>query len=147
MDFLNNPQVQERMMNEYTAMNLSGLVTKGIVNAKTTGEELASRLYAAHHGGVGGAAKLFLEGKDTADKYLTNASVGKSAEKMKTAFAGSASSRPSSDTIASGSVAMADGRMSMVTPQPVVFNAPTTNVQQGNMGGGGSMTIIINCFI
>lgn len=56
------------------------------------------------------------------------------------ALAGSAT-RPASSAISGGSIAMADSRMAMARPQPVVFNAPTTNVQQGNMSGGGSMPI------
>jgi hypothetical protein len=43
---------------------------------------VAGALYAAHHGGVGGANKYYLKGVDTSDRFLTGESVGKSARLM-----------------------------------------------------------------
>jgi len=105
-DFLNNLQVQEDLMKKYTKMNMIGLDKAGVMKGvEGDGAAISSRLYAAHHGGVGGAKALFLEGKDTKDTYLSNASVGKSATNMASLYSGG--SAPSGAGISSGSVAIA----------------------------------------
>jgi hypothetical protein len=132
-DFLNNLQVQEDLMKKYTKMNMVGLDKAGVMKGvEGDGAAISSRLYAAHHGGVGGAKALFLEGKDTKDIYLPNASVGKSATNMASLY--SSGSAPSGAEISSGSVAIAANQ-----------NLPNNGTTQINdnkvinqMAGGGS---------
>jgi len=73
-------------MNDYTNMNLKGLQKSGVITGEDSGSAVASKLYAAHHGGVGGANEFFLKNKDTTDFAFANASVGKSASLMATAY-------------------------------------------------------------
>jgi hypothetical protein len=67
-------------------MNLKGLQKSGVITGEDSGSAVASKLYAAHHGGVGGANEFFLKNKDTTDFAFANASVGKSASLMATAY-------------------------------------------------------------
>ena len=78
--------IQENLMNAYTDMNLKGLQKSGVLTGEDSGSAVAAKLYAAHHGGVGGASKFFKENKDTADFAFAGASVGKSAALMATAY-------------------------------------------------------------
>jgi len=78
--------IQENLMNAYTDMNLKGLQKSGVLTGEDSGSSIAAKLYAAHHGGVGGASKFFKENKDTADFAFAGASVGKSAALMATAY-------------------------------------------------------------
>jgi hypothetical protein len=78
--------VQENLMNAYTDMNLKGLQKSGVLTGEDSGSSIAAKLYAAHHGGVGGASKFFKENKDTADFAFAGASVGKSAALMAKAY-------------------------------------------------------------
>jgi hypothetical protein len=78
--------IQENLMNAYTDMNLKGLQKSGVLTGEDSGSSIAAKLYAAHHGGVGGASKFFTEKKDTADFAFAGASVGKSAALMATAY-------------------------------------------------------------
>jgi len=85
-DFKKASDVQENLMNAYTDMNLKGLQKSGVLTGEDSGSSIAAKLYAAHHGGVGGASKFFKENKDTADFAFAGASVGKSAALMATAY-------------------------------------------------------------
>jgi hypothetical protein len=85
-DFKKATDVQENLMNAYTDMNLKGLQKSGVLTGEDSGSSIAAKLYAAHHGGVGGASKFFKENKDTADFAFAGASVGKSASLMATAY-------------------------------------------------------------
>ena len=85
-DFKKASDIQEKLMNAYTDMNLKGLQKSGVITGEDSGSAVASKLYAAHHGGVGGANQFFLKNKDTADFAFANASVGKSASLMATAY-------------------------------------------------------------
>lgn len=87
-DFLNNSSIQDRIAKDYTMSHLSQLKRKGIITDDMSGDEISARLYAAHHGGVGGAENLFVKGVDTRDNYFNNASVKTSADKMRLAYAG-----------------------------------------------------------
>jgi hypothetical protein len=78
--------IQENLMNAYTDMNLKGLQKRGVLTGEDSGSSIAAKLYAAHHGGVGGASKFFKENKDTTDFAFAGASVGKSAALMATAY-------------------------------------------------------------
>lgn len=111
-DFLNSSSIQDRIAKDFTMSNLSQLKRKGIITDGMSGEEISARLYAAHHGGIGGAENLFLRGVDTRDKYLENASVKTSADKMRLSYAGGApSASPSAaaqtPTIPGGQIASA----------------------------------------
>jgi hypothetical protein len=137
-DFLNNLQVQEALMQKYTQMNMVGLDKAGVMKGvEGDGAAVASRLYAAHHGGVGGAKALFLQGKDTNDKYLTGASVGKSASNMASLY--SSGSAPSGATINEASVAIASPQQSTSTPSTTT---PTVNIDNSKtqMSSGSSGT-------
>ena len=137
-DFLNNLQIQEDLMQKYTRMNMVGLDKAGVLKGvEGDGAAIASRLYAAHHGGVGGAKALFLEGKDTKDKYLPGASVGKSATNMASLY--SSGSAPSGATINEASVAIASPQQPTSTPST---STPIVNVDNSRtqMASGSSGT-------
>ena len=85
-DFKKASDIQEQLMNAYTDMNLKGLQKSGVITGEDSGSAVASKLYAAHHGGVGGANQFFLKNKDTSDFAFAGASVGKSAALMATAY-------------------------------------------------------------
>jgi hypothetical protein len=85
-DFKKASDIQENLMGAYTDMNLKGLQKSGVITGEDAGSAIASKLYAAHHGGVGGASKFFKENKDTKDFAFSSASVGKSAALMATAY-------------------------------------------------------------
>lgn len=136
-DFLNNLQIQEDLMQKYTRMNMVGLDKAGVLKGvEGDGAAIASRLYAAHHGGVGGAKALFLEGKDTKDKYLPGASVGKSSSNMASLY--SSGSAPSGATINEASVAIASPQQSTSTPStstPIV-NVDNSRTQMASAPSG-----------
>ena len=136
-DFLNNLQIQEDLMKKYTRMNMVGLDKAGVLKGvEGDGAAIASRLYAAHHGGVGGAKALFLEGKDTKDKYLPGASVGKSATNMASLY--SSGSAPSGATINEASVAIASPQQPTSTPStstPIV-NVDNSRTQMASAPSG-----------
>jgi hypothetical protein len=137
-DFLNNLQVQNKLMQDYTRMNMIGLDKAGVMKGVTDdGAAIASRLYAAHHGGVGGAKALFLEGKNTNDKYLPGASVGKSATNMASLYSGG--SVPSGAAINESSVAISSPPAPTSAPST---SAPIVNVDNSRtqMGSGSSST-------
>lgn len=139
--FKANAALQDKLFTDFTMANLKALVTKKVIDASMSGEEVAARLYAAHHGGVGGATKFFKEGKDTKDFAYANASVGKSAEKMKVSFAGGKTST-SGPQLASASMSALEGRMSLAmapTNPPTIIQDNSTKVQ--NSGSGQSQQI------
>ena len=136
-DFLNNLQIQEDLMKKYTQMNMVGLNKAGVMKGvEGDGAAIASRLYAAHHGGVGGAKALFLEGKDTNDKYLSGASVGKSATNMASLYSGG--SAPSGATINEASVAIASPPASTSTPSTTtpIVNVDNSRTQMASAPSG-----------
>jgi len=85
-DFKNASDIQENLMARFTDDNLKYLQKKDVITSSDSGAIIASKLYAAHHGGAGGAEKLFKQGKDTADFAFAGASVGKSAQLMAKAY-------------------------------------------------------------
>jgi len=136
-DFLNNLQIQEDLMKKYTQMNMVGLNKAGVMKGvEGDGAAIASRLYAAHHGGVGGAKALFLEGKNTNDKYLPGASVGKSATNMASLY--SSGSAPSGATINEASVAIASPPASTSTPSTTtpIVNVDNSRTQMASAPSG-----------
>ena len=80
--FLNDPARQESIMSKYTQSHIQQLKSAGVITSNMNGGQISGALYAAHHGGVGGAIKLYKHGEDTHDKYLANSSVMRSAAWM-----------------------------------------------------------------
>jgi hypothetical protein len=87
--FLSDPTRQESMMSRYTDAHIKQLTAAGVLSGDMNAADVSSILYAAHHGGVGGAINLFKHGKDTKDKYLSNSSVARSAMWMSQAMGSS----------------------------------------------------------
>lgn len=100
--FLSNPQLQDEIMKKYTAAHYSALEKAGVVKAGMKGDDLAARLYAAHHGGVGGATRFFRDGKDTGDFAFAGSSVGGSANKMLAQYSGNTPTTAPHTQVASG---------------------------------------------
>lgn len=73
-DFLNNPQVQETAMYDYTKRNYATLQSKGLISSDTTPDVAAGLLSASHLVGPGGAAKWYTSGQSVADANGTTAS-------------------------------------------------------------------------
>ena len=163
-DFKKDTALQENLMMRFTDDNIKTLSKMGVISGKETGAELASKLYAAHHGGAGNAAKFFKEGKDTADFAFANASVGKSATLMASAYesgnisgaewsgtsatslASANSPRQETQVASSGNALVdlfngysqyRDEFMKQSGGNVTNVNAPVTNVAQSNSGGGG----------
>jgi hypothetical protein len=86
--FLNDPTRQDSVMSKLTDYFYGGLQKSGVIKEGMTGSEIAQRLYAAHHGGLGGANALYNKGEVRYDKYLTGASTLTSAQKMAQAMGG-----------------------------------------------------------
>lgn len=100
--FLSDPVLQDEIMKRYTSAHYQALEKAGVVKQGMKGEDLASRLYAAHHGGVGGATRLFQRGQDTGDFAYAGSSVGGSANKMLAQYSGNASTTSPYTQMASG---------------------------------------------
>ena len=122
-DFLNSPDVQEKVMANYTKSQYKQLQKSGVINAEDTTSEIAAKLYAAHHGGVGGANKYFLQGIDTRDTYLPNESIGKSASYMQSEYSSGQYLRNQSNEVA----AMKESG----SPIQYVDASTVNNMQQG----------------
>jgi hypothetical protein len=162
-DFKKASDTQENLMNAYTDMNLKGLQKSGVLTGEDSGSSIAAKLYAAHHGGVGGASKFFKENKDTADFAFSGASVGKSAALMATAYETgkiggaeySGLGGASGTVVASASNRMqpdvkdSAGKINQATTQvaeakdsksesSIVNNVTNNNVNNSTSGGGSS---------
>jgi hypothetical protein len=86
--FLNDPSRQDNIMKQLTDYLYGGLQKSGVIKEGMSGDEIAQRLYAAHHGGLGGANALFGKGEIRYDKYLAGSSTLTSAQKMAQAMGG-----------------------------------------------------------
>lgn len=84
--FLSDPARQESMMSRYTQAQLKQLNSAGVITGDMNGAQVSGALYAAHHGGVGGAIALYKHGENRKDKYLANSSVLQSAAWMTQQF-------------------------------------------------------------
>lgn len=73
-DFLNNGQVQENAMYNYTKQNYATLQAKGVITADTPPDVTAGLLSASHLVGPGGATKWYTSGQNIADANGTTAS-------------------------------------------------------------------------
>lgn len=100
--FLSNSQLQDELMSKFTEANARALRKSGVITDGMKGEDIASRLYAAHHGGAGGANKFFREGRDTADFANPNSTVATSANKMLAQYSGNAAATTPYTQVASG---------------------------------------------
>jgi hypothetical protein len=69
--FLNNPQLQEDTMVKYTKQNFATLNRIGVINDKSSQQEIAGYLAASHLLGPGGAKQL-AQGKVGSDAYGTS---------------------------------------------------------------------------
>jgi hypothetical protein len=127
--FLNNPQLQEDTMVKYTKQNFATLNRIGVINNKSSQQEIAGYLAASHLLGPGGAQEL-AQGKVGSDAYGTSSAtyfkVGSATQGIGSGGTSAVASAPaaaptSGATIASASTAAADARQAT--------------------GGGGSVAI------
>lgn len=72
--FLNDPQLQENVMANYTKRNMNALKNLKVINDKSSSEEIAGALATSHLLGPGGAQQLINTGKDDKDAYGTKGS-------------------------------------------------------------------------
>jgi hypothetical protein len=72
--FLNNSQVQETAMYNYTKQNYATLQSKGVITSDTPPDVAAGLLSASHLVGPGGATKWYTSGQNVADANGTTAS-------------------------------------------------------------------------
>lgn len=116
--FLNNPQLQEDTMVKYTKQNFATLNRIGVINDKSSQQEIAGYLAASHLLGPGGAKQL-AQGKVGSDAYGTSSAtyfkVGSATQGVGTTGTSAVASAPaaaptSGATIASASTAAADAR-------------------------------------
>lgn len=116
--FLNNPQLQEDTMVKYTKQNFATLNRIGVINDKSSQQEIAGYLAASHLLGPGGAKQL-AQGKVGSDAYGTSSAtyfkVGSATQGIGSGGTSAVASAPaaaptSGATIASASTAAADAR-------------------------------------
>lgn len=79
--FLNDTAAQDQTFMKFTKNNFNALKNKDIITPDTTIADTQAWLYAAHHGGVGGAIELS-KGNDIKDFAYADSSVGKSFKMM-----------------------------------------------------------------
>lgn len=135
--FLNNGELQEKVMKSYTARNFKSLLNMGIITAKSLKNQVAGYLAAAHLVGPGGARAL-AQGTVKADAYGS-----KSTEYF--ALGARSQGPTASSTISSAGtiVASAPSSGSTISTQSVqVASAAkagggTTNINTVNNNGGG----------
>ena len=72
-DFLNNSQVQESAMYDYTKKNYSVLQSKGIITSDSSVSDIAGYLSSSHLVGASGTAKWVSTGQNVADANGTTA--------------------------------------------------------------------------
>jgi len=142
--FLNNPQLQEDTMVKYTKQNLATLNRIGVVNDKSSPQEIAGYLAASHLLGPGGARQL-ARGEVKADAYGTTSAsyfkVGSTTQGLggSAVMASAAPSAPTSGAmVASVSSSISDGKMEMMKPaggNVVVDNSQRNTVAQSGFSG------------
>jgi hypothetical protein len=149
-------------MSKYTDANLKALNKAGVITGDMDGANVSGRLYAAHHGGVGGAVKFFKEGTDTADRYLSGASVGRSAMVIAQAYGGSLSTsvpvkpstsiasntpRVSGDLLARSSLSLDDQkRLAVASGTNIIGSFNTNNEQAAKDNDSGSNSQVSSPF-
>lgn len=142
--FLNNPQLQEDTMVKYTKQNLATLNRIGVVNDKSSPQEIAGYLAASHLLGPGGAKQL-ARGEVKADAYGTTSAsyfkVGSTTQGPggSAVMASAAPSAPTSGAmVASVSSSISDAKMEILKPSSgsvVVDNSQRNTVAQSGFSG------------
>ena len=142
--FLNNPKLQEDTMVKYTKQNFATLNRIGVINDKSSQQEIGGYLAASHLLGPGGAKQL-AQGNVGSDAYGTTSAsyfkVGSATQGLggATTLASAAPASPSSGAIvASASSSVSDGKMEMMKPTGgnVVVDASQRNtVASSGIGG------------
>ena len=85
--FLSSHEAQNDAYKKITTENYNRLKARGIITDSMSGAKVASILFGAAEGGLGGATKYFKQGRDTYDFYFgSKASVGKSATWMENKY-------------------------------------------------------------
>lgn len=140
--FLNNPQLQEDTMVKYTKQNFGTLNRIGVINDKSSPQEIAGYLAASHLLGPGGAKQL-ARGEVKADAYGTSSAsyfkVGSATQGLGGAstMASAAPSAPTSGAmVASVSSSISDGKMEMM--KPAGGNVVVDNSQRNTVTSAGS---------
>jgi hypothetical protein len=140
--FLNNPQLQEDTMVKYTKQNFATLNRIGVINNKSSQQEIAGYLAASHLLGPGGAQDL-AKGKVGSDAYGTSSAtyfkVGSATQGIGSGGTSAVASAPaptSGATIASASTAAADARQATGGGGSVVVdNSQRTTVASSQPSG------------
>lgn len=136
--FLNNAELQEKVMAEYTKRNYATLQRIGVLNDQSSKEDVAGYLAASHLLGPGGA-KALAQGNVGVDAFGTSSAsyykvgVATQAGGGATTLASASPSTPSrGGEVASASVAMAEGQRASMTPgsggSTVIDNSSRTTV-------------------
>jgi soluble lytic murein transglycosylase-like protein len=96
----------------------------------------------AHHSGPGGAKRWMETGSAGTTDVATNLKTDEYLSRVRGQSSTMvASTRQSGSSLNAGSVQVADARMNLGSSQPVIINAPQTNVQQGSSNSGNSGNI------
>lgn len=140
--FLNNAQLQEDTMAKYTKQNFATLNRIGVINDKSSQQEIAGYLAASHLLGPGGAKQL-AQGQVGSDAYGTTSAsyfkVGSATQGITgtTTVASAAPASPSSGMmVASASTSVADGRRTSSSGGNVVVdNSQRTTVSTASSSG------------
>ena len=142
--FLKNAQLQEDTMAKYTKQNFATLNRIGVINDKSSQQEIAGYLAASHLLGPGGAKQL-AQGNVGSDAYGTTSAsyfkVGSATQGVGSAST-VASASPSAPTsgvmVASASSSVSDGKMEMMKPSAgnvVIDNSQRNTVTSSGSGG------------
>ena len=142
--FLKNAQLQEDTMAKYTKQNFATLNRIGVINDKSSQQEVAGYLAASHLLGPGGAKQL-AQGNVGSDAYGTTSAsyfkVGSATQGLGGAatVASAAPSAPTSGVmVASASSSVSDAKMEMMKPSGgnvVIDNSQRNTVTSSGSGG------------
>ena len=142
--FLRNAQLQEDTMAKYTKQNFATLNRIGVINDKSSQQEVAGYLAASHLLGPGGAKQL-AQGNVGSDAYGTTSAsyfkVGSATQGLGGAatVASAAPSAPTSGVmVASASSSVSDAKMEMMKPSGgnvVIDNSQRNTVTSSGSGG------------
>lgn len=115
--FLNDPGLQDKVASTLMRSNYDQLVKSGVIGPNMSDADIASRLYTAWHGGVGGANALFQNGQAREDFLFKGVTTKTSADKMYAAWngtgGGTLAGSPSSTTPSTSSAATMAGGISV----------------------------------
>lgn len=108
--YLQDKELQDTVASKLMKMKYEGMVKAGVITNNMSEADIASRIYTAWAGGVGGATALFLRGENREDFHFKGAGTAHAAAKMAKAYG----STPSGQ----GTV-VAAGMPSTISPQSV----------------------------